>query len=76
MSEANRFDDLPQRTKDFLSNLRADEIDKLSNGIRLVSAIETVGTFVKWVIVGIVGLFAGVVMLGESAMKIAAWFRG
>ena len=76
MSEAKRFDDLPERTKDFLLNLRDDEIDTMNDGIRLVGAIRTVGTFVKWVIVGVVGLFAGVVMFGESIARIAAWFRG
>ena len=76
MSEAKRFDDLPERTKDFLLNLRDDEIDTMNDGIRLVGAIRTVGTFVKWLIVGVVGLFAGVVMFGESIARIAAWFRG
>lgn len=76
MSEAKRFDDLPERTKDFLLNLRDDEIDTMNDGIRLVGAIRTVGTFVKWVIVGIVGIFAGIVMFGESIARIAAWFRG
>lgn len=65
MSEAKRFDDLPERTKDFLSNLRDDEIDTLNDGIRLVGAIRTVGTFVKWVIVGLIGILAGFVMVGE-----------
>lgn len=76
MSEAHKFDDLPERTKDFLSNLRDDEIDTLNDGIRLVGAIRTVGTFAKWLIVGVIGIFAGVVMLGESIAKIALWFRG
>lgn len=75
MSEAKRFDDLPEHTKDFLLNLRDDEIDTMNDGIRLVGAIRTVGTFVKWVIVGLLGLLAGVVMFGESVMKIMAWFR-
>jgi hypothetical protein len=75
MSEAKRFDDLPERTKDFLLNLRDDEIDTMNDGIRLVGAIRTVGTFVKWVVVGLLGLFVGIVMFGESVMKIMAWFR-
>lgn len=76
MSEARRFDDLPARTKDFLSNLRDEEIDTLNDGIRLVSAIRTVGTFMKWVIVGLIGILAGFVMIGESVSKIASWMKG
>lgn len=76
MNEAKRFDDLPDRTKEFLSNLREDEIDTLNDGIRLVGAIRTVGTFVRWVIVGLLGIFAGVVMFGEAVGKLVGWFRG
>ena len=75
MSEAKRFDDLPEKTKEFLSNLRDDEVDTLADGIRLVSAMRTVGAFVKWLIVGILGLFLGVVMFAESVAKILAWFK-
>ncbi|MGB3387278.1 MAG: hypothetical protein WBA88_04780 [Pseudaminobacter sp.] len=76
MSEANRFDDLPQKTKDFLMGLRPDEVETLGDGIRLVNSIRTVGNFVKWLIVGILGLALGTVMFGESVAKILAWFRG
>jgi len=75
MSDAKRFDDLPDETKDFLINLRPDEVRTLNDGIRLVRSIATVATFVKWVIVGILGLAMGVVMFGESVAKIVAWFR-
>lgn len=75
MSDAKRFDDLPERTKQFLSDLRPDEVDTLNDGIRLVRSIATVGAFMKWVIVGVLGLFVGVVMLGESVGKILIWLR-
>lgn len=76
MSATKRFDDLPARTKEFLVNLRPEEIDTLNDGIRLVAAIRTVGTFMKWVIVGLIGILAGFVMIGESISKIAAWMKG
>lgn len=76
MSEAKQFDELPPATKEFLTNLRPDEIRTLNDGIRLVSAIRTVGTFAKWVIITVLGILAGIVMFGESVAKIAAWSRG
>ena len=76
MKEARRFDDLPDETKDFLASLRPDEVTTLNDGIRLVNAIRTVGTFVKWVIVGTLGFFVGVVMLGESVGKMLNWLKG
>jgi len=75
MSEAERFNELPSKTKQFLSNLRPDEVDTLNDGIRLVGAIKTVGVFVKWVIIGALGILAGIVMFGESIVKIASWFK-
>lgn len=72
----NKFDDLPEETQSFLLSLREDEVRTLNDGIRLVNAIRTVGTFMKWVIVGGLGLIVGVVMLGESLGKIIAWFKG
>lgn len=76
MGEANRFDDLSPKTKEFLTGLRDDEVETLNDGIRLVSSIRTVGNFMKWCIVGILGIAMGVVMFGESVAKIMGWFRG
>lgn len=73
MSDAKKFDDLPERTKQFLSDLRPDEVDTLNDGIRLVRSIATVGAFMKWAIVGILGIAVGIVMFGESVAKIMAW---
>ncbi|SFI81124.1 hypothetical protein SAMN03080618_01428 [Aquamicrobium aerolatum DSM 21857] len=75
MSDAKRFDDLPEKTQKFLAGLRPDEVDTLNDGIRLVRSIATVGNFIKWLIVGILGLAVGVVMFGESVGKILKWFK-
>ena len=75
MADIKQFDDLPEKTKEFLSELRPDEVDTLNDGIRLVAAVRTVGVFFKWVIVGLLGMLAGVVMFGESITKIISWFR-
>ena len=40
-------------------------LDTLNDGIRLVGAI----------IVGLIGILAGFVMVGEPFVRIAAWFR-
>lgn len=76
MSDAKRFDDLPDKTKDFLASLRPDEVDTLNDGIRLVRSIATVGAFMKWLIVGILGIAVGAVMFGESVGKILNWLKG
>jgi len=73
--QAHRFDDLPDETKEFLSNLRKEDVLLLKDGLRLVNATQIVGKFVKWVIIGLLGILAGIVMFGESIIKIVGWFR-
>lgn len=70
-----RFDDLPPETQKFLTELRGDEIETLEAGIRLVRSIQTVGSFVKWLLVGIVGIAVGTVMLADSIQRIWQWMR-
>lgn len=75
MSDVKKFDDLPEKTKLFLSNLREDEVDTLNDGIQLVGSIKTVGVFIKLVIIGVLGIVSGVVMFAESIGKFLAWFK-
>ena len=70
-----RFEDLPEETKAFLLALRPDEVKTLDDGIRLVRSISTVSAFVKWIIVGILGIAVGIAMFGESIAKIVKWFQ-
>jgi len=76
MSDAKRFDDLPDKTKQFLAGLRPDEMDTLNDGIRLVRSIATVGGFVKWLLVGVLGIAVGIAMFYDAISRIISWFRG
>lgn len=71
----DRMAELPEETREFLAQLRRDDIKTLKDGVRLVNAIQTVGVFFKWVAVGLLGFVVGIVMLWESAAKIIAWLR-
>lgn len=72
----NAMRELPEETREFLARLRPDDIQTLEDGVRLVNAVKTVGTFVKWMIVGVLGLALGTVMFAESFGKIIGWMRG
>lgn len=76
MSDAKRFDDLSPKVKEFFSEMRDEEVETLKDGMRLANAVLIVGAFVKWCIVGALGIAVGIVMFGESVAKILAWFRG
>ncbi|UDF29958.1 UNVERIFIED_ORG: hypothetical protein LHK14_01165 [Roseateles sp. XES5] len=68
--------ELPKETREFRARLRPDDLETLEDGVRLVNAVRTVGTFFKWVIVGLLGFVVGTVMFYESVTKIVAWFKG
>lgn len=70
-----QFEDLPPETQKFLTELRGDEIETLEAGIRLVRSVQTVGNFVKWLLVGIMGIVVGTVMLADSIHKIWLWLK-
>ncbi|MCR6498402.1 hypothetical protein MUO32_05085 [Shinella sp. CPCC 101442] len=68
--------ELPKETREFLARLRPDDLETLEDGVRLINAVKTVGTFFKWLIVGLLGFVVGAVMLYESIVKIVGWHRG
>lgn len=70
---AHRFNELPEETQEFLSQLRGDDIETLKDGLRLVIAMRTVGRLMKWMIVAVVGTFIGTVMLYENVLKVLNW---
>ena len=72
---AHRFNELPDETQEFLSQLREDDIETLKDGLRLVIAMRTVGRLMKWMIVAVVGTFIGTVMLYENILKVLNWIN-
>ena len=70
---AHYFNELPEETQEFLSQLRGDDIETLQDGLRLVIAMRTVGRPMKWMIV--VGTFIGTVRLYENILKVLNWIN-
>ena len=75
MSDAKRFDDLPDDTKEFLTDLSPDDVRTIRAGLPIVKAIIGFGKVTKWMAIAALGILGGIVMLGESVAKIVAWFR-
>jgi hypothetical protein len=73
---ANSMTDLPVPTRESLARLTPEDLENLEEGLKFISAIRRVGRFFKWLIIGLLGLLAGIVMFYESLAKIAGWFRG
>lgn len=71
-----RLADLPQETRDFLSELSKDDLTTLRNGIPIVKAIIGFGKVTKWLAITALGLLAGTVLLWESVLKIVGYLKG
>lgn len=69
-STPDRLMELPEETRRFLAQLDDEDLVTLKDGIRLVVAIRTVGGFVKWVVVAVVGVIVGFVMVWENLLKL------
>lgn len=82
-----RFNELDQNIKDLLSKLEPGEVETLKylstipkdearSMMKLYRDIKAVGWFMKWLIIGMVGLFIGTVALYENILKVYGWMRG
>lgn len=73
--ERVRLVDLPKHTQQFLQNLRKEEVEELNEAINFMRSVRTVGIFGKWLIITAVGMFIGIVTIGEHLGKLKGWFR-
>ena len=72
---ANRMSELPEETKLFLSQLSPEDIATFKNGLPIIRAIVGFSKVTRWLAIAALSLLAAVVLLGESVMKILAWFK-
>ena len=72
---ASRFNELQPKTQEFLSQLREEDVELLKDGLELVRSSRTIGRFMRWLILGILGLVVGTVTLSENLAKIWAWMN-
>lgn len=71
---AERFAELPPETQAFLIELSSDDIAALKTGLPIWKRIMATGQVLKWLAIAILSILAGIVLLGESIIKIFAWF--
>ena len=72
-SEDLKFSQLSPETQKFLRELRPEDVGLLSEAIKLVRSLLTVGRVAKWTIVTILGAFVGMAMLGDALIKLKGW---
>jgi hypothetical protein len=70
-----RLTELPEDTRKFLAGLSKEDTATLETLLPLARSMMTWGRVSKWLIVTLLGLYFGVVMLGESVVKVLSWFK-
>ncbi|OEI84425.1 MULTISPECIES: hypothetical protein [Brucella] len=71
----NRMNDLPERTKEFLSKLDEDDIENLEDAMRFYATVRTMGQVMKWLAITILAIIAGIASLYENSLKIWGWLH-
>ena len=71
----DKMADLPPEVREFLAGLRPNEVTTLKHGIRLVTALMTVGRATRWLIITVLGIATGMVMFGETIGRMWGWFQ-
>lgn len=70
-----RMSQLPHETQLFLSELSREDIETIKNGLPLIRMVMGFGRVTRWLAITCLGILAGVVLLWESVLKIAGWFK-
>lgn len=73
---AERFLNLPEDVREFLVDLRSEDVATLREVIRSWRAAATVGEVGRRLLLWAVGIVAAVVALWDNLGKIALWLRG
>jgi hypothetical protein len=64
------------RTLEWLKDARQEEIDQLDEAIKLVRSGRTVGRFMKWAVVTMIGAFILMSQFGDAVSKLFGPLRG
>ena len=72
---ANRFNELPDETQEFLSQLRADDLELIKDGLDLVRSTKTIGRFMRWLVLGALAILMTITTLHDNVLKFLAWFN-
>ncbi len=67
-------DQMPTETRELLGELTREDVAMIKAGIPIIRAVVGFGKVMKWLIIALGALIAGVVFLGESVQKILGWF--
>ena len=68
-----RFGQLPEPTRQWLENLRQDDIKDLNDAVKFYHATAAGGKFIKWLAIAVVAIFVGSAALGHAVQDLWGW---
>jgi hypothetical protein len=63
-------------TLEWLKNARQEEVDQIVEAVNLVRSGRTVGRFMKWAVITLIGAFILMSQFGDALSKIVGLLRG
>jgi hypothetical protein len=72
----DRFIHLPPSTRQWLEQLRPQDLQEISEAVAYMRSAKVLGKFGRWFIVTLVSTFIGAVLFGEKIAVAWKWFTG
>lgn len=76
LAQISRLNDRQWQRVQEVTDLNEEEWGLLTEGVSLVRSLQVVGKVTRWFVIGLVGVFLGVVALGDAWIKFKALFSG
>ncbi|MGU3493374.1 hypothetical protein ACLBXM_04960 [Xanthobacteraceae bacterium A53D] len=76
LAKVSRLNDRQFARLEEVTELSEEEWVLLTEGVSLVRSLQVVGKVTRWFVIGLVGVFLGVVALGDAWIKFKALFSG
>lgn len=70
---SKRFAHLPEPTREWLEQLREDDIREINDALRFWRAIRAGSWLIKWSVGLFLAMFLGIVAFGEAIQKLLSW---
>lgn len=71
-----KFDDLPYKTKEFLLDLRHNEVEEIKDAMELVKMVRSTAKVLRWLVFGIIATIVSFGMGFDAFKKLLLWYKG
>lgn len=73
---ADRFAQLPESTREWLEQLREEDIQSIHEATKFYHDFKGFGKISKWIVITIVAIFITASQFSDAILKLLGWIRG